>query len=152
MFPMLLRVGPILGTGRVLGFVNKEGNRNYVTYQESAILIDGHRVSAPVKLADFKPAPAVAVLAGPNTASAGEAVLIAFRGRPQTRSFGATTSGLPNSPSFYHLSDGAAIMFSTSLDVDRRGTVYKEAVPPDVPTRSPVPAAQRWLATTPSCS
>ena len=152
MIPMLLGVGPILEAGRVLGFANKKGNRNYLTYRDSTILVDGRRFAAPVKLADFKPASAVAVLTGPNTASSGEAVLIAFRGRPQTRSFGATTAGLPNSPSFYRLSDGAMITFSTRLDVDRRGTVYREAIPPDVPTRSPVPAAQRWLATTSACS
>ena len=154
--PMLLSVGPILGSGRVLGFSDKKGDRSYHTYRDSTIFSHGALayppVVAPVKVADFKPAPAVAVLTDPNTASAGEAVLIAFRGRPQTRSFGATTYGATTAPYYYPLSDGAAMQFATHWFLDRHGTAYKQAIPPDVPTKSPVPTAQRWLATTPSCS
>ena len=104
----------------------------------------------------------VAVLTGPRTVGAGEAVTIAFRGRPQTRSFGQPTAGVSTATSTFPLSDGATILLTTSTMADRSGKRYGASVEPDEliaagvepkdgrdPTLS---AAIRWLKQSPPCT
>jgi carboxyl-terminal processing protease len=114
--------------------------------------------NAPVKVADFRPTPPVAVITGGSTFSAGEAVAVAFRGRPHIKSFGAATGGAPNSPGRLLLADGAALRFALYFDVDRTGTAYTQAIAPDVavpgpttPSGSPLLAAASWLLSTAAC-
>ena len=158
MYPMLLSGGPILGEGRLIGFTGKSGFSGYVSYRDSTLSGDGERARAPLKVAVFSPAPSVAVLIGPATVSSGEAVAIAFRGRPDTRSFGASTGGVTNSPQTYRLADGATVRVSVEWDVDRRGTVYKHPIKPDaavsghLPNKAVVQAAGKWLLSTAACS
>jgi carboxyl-terminal processing protease len=157
MYPMLLGVGPILGSGRLIGFTDKKRVRDWVSYRSSTLFFSGGTDPAPARIPDFSPAPAVAVLTGPHTASSGEAVAIAFRGRPQTRSFGATTAGATTSPNRYRLADGATIEFAVVLDVDRRGHIYRRAVRPDVFASTlggddqAYRVAKRWLRSTTAC-
>ena len=158
MYPMLLSVGPILGEGRLIGFVARKGSTHYVSYRDSTLSDDGEPARAPLKVGVFSPAPSVAVLIGPATVSSGEAVAIAFRGRPGTRSFGAPTGGATDSPQTYRLADGATVRVSVDWDVDRSGTVYKHPIKPDVavsehlPDKAVVQAAEKWLLSTASCS
>ena len=89
MYPMLLSVGPILGSGRLIGFTDKKRARDWVSYRSNTLFYgSGDTDPAPARIPDFSPAPAVAVLTGPHTASSEEAVAIAFRDRLQTRSLG----------------------------------------------------------------
>ncbi len=91
------------------------------------------------QMANVEPSPSlvpldsayVAVLTGPRTASSGEAVTIAFRGRPRTRSFGLPTAGLSTSNQGYALPDGAMIFVTTAVEADRTGTRYGHAIAPD---------------------
>lgn len=94
MYPMLLGVGPLLGDGPLIGFTGRKGFRYYVSYRDGALSVGGYTDRAPVVVPAFSPAPPVAVLTGPTTASSGEAVTVAFRGRANTRSFGAATGGV----------------------------------------------------------
>ena len=75
--------------------------------------------------------PPVAVLTGVNTASSGEVIVVAFRGRPNTRSFGLYTTGLSTANRGFHLSDGAVINLTTSVYADRTGQTYGERIHPD---------------------
>ena len=75
----------------------------------------------------------VAVLTSARTASSGEAVAVAFRGRPRTRSFGRPTSGLSTGNTTLGLHDGTALMLTTTRFVDRSGRVYGASIVPDVP-------------------
>ena len=159
---MLLGVGPILGSGNLIGFVDKNGKTvASVSYRNNTLSARArgavHSVPAPERIPDFRPAPAVAVLTGPSTGSAGEAVAIAFRGRPLTRSFGANTAGATNSPTIYRLADGATIRFSTALDTDRQGHIYRHAIAPDVRVSASkgndrvARVAITWLKSTTAC-
>lgn len=155
MYPMLFSVGPILGSGRLIGFSRKD-EPVWVTYRNNSLSGAGDNGHSPVEIADFTPTPAVAVLTGPETLSAGEAVAIAFRGRPQTRSFGGRTGGATNSHSAYRLADGARIRFSSHWDIDRHGHVYRHAITPGVSVlpdwgERPVEVATTWLESTPAC-
>lgn len=61
----------------------------------NAVVLDGLvRTRAPSSDALKRPSPRVAVLFDGMTASSGEAVVVAFKQRPDTRSFGMPTCGL----------------------------------------------------------
>jgi C-terminal processing protease CtpA/Prc len=95
----------------------------------------------------------VAVLTGARTASSGEAVAIAFRGRARTRSFGAPTAGLTSANAAFDLPDASRIMLTTAIDVDRDGKRYDGPLVPDELVRSDggdttdvvLGAARSWL-------
>ena len=152
MSPMLLSVGPILGGGRLIGFTGKRVSLYYASYR-NGVISGGPTDRAPITVPDFRPAPPVAVLTGAQTASAGEVVTVAFRGRANTRSFGTPTAGATTGPRAYRLADGAQVIFAVAYYVDRHGTVYKHPIAPDVsvPSLSTDPAS-RWLLSTKACS
>lgn len=95
----------------------------------------------------------VAIVTGPRTASAGEAVAIAFRGRPNTRSFGQPTYGVSTGNSGFTLPDGSLLMLTTSVQADRTGQVYGGALEPDerVADDEALAAATRWLTQASGC-
>jgi C-terminal processing protease CtpA/Prc len=154
MFPMLLSVEPLLGEGALVAFRSAHGTSPYVTARPGG-LAEGIQLSlfdtAPVAVPELAPVPAVALLTGPETASAGEAVAIAFRGRGDVRSFGEPTYGATGSPEYVSLPGGAELAFSSSLDVDRNGVVYRRPLEPRVVTSSPLSSARRWLLSTGGC-
>ena len=75
------------------------------------------RVAAPYEL--HRPDSRVAVLTNQAVASSGEAIAVAFRGRPGTRTFGADTCGLPTANESYTLSDGATLFLTVAREADR---------------------------------
>jgi carboxyl-terminal processing protease len=101
----------------------------------------------------------VAVLTGPRTASSGEAVTIAFRGRPRTRSFGLPTAGLSTANGTFPLPDGAAIFLTTAVEADRTGRRFGDKIEPDQRVDAEpaevgdaaMEAATQWLRASSSC-
>ncbi len=103
------------------------------------------------------PNPRVAVLTDIGVASSGEAIAIAFRARPNTRSFGTPTCGLSTAVTQMPLSHGgqmlpfsqsARIAVVTSVMADRTKQRYGGAVLPDELVTEPaavVPRAVSWL-------
>lgn len=149
MWPMLAGLKPFLGSGPLGSFQTPDGKRVNPWIARSSDM--------PPALAVLESAP-VAVLTGPITASSGEAVTIAFRGRPRTRSFGQPTRGLANANSTIRLPDGGLIALMTSVDVDRDGKVYGYKVDPDVIVPegaegedAALALASRWLEAESKC-
>jgi carboxyl-terminal processing protease len=159
MWPMLTTVAPLLRSARAVGyFVDSAGRRTpWIVHSGAAYL--GNRqmtIRNPINLGP--PAP-VAVLVSPYTASAGEAVAIAFLHRPDTRMFGEPTAGVPTGNDVYALSDGASLVLTGAFDADRTGHVCPgqariqpdeqvEQAPPFGHDRSQdwqVATALRWL-------
>ena len=168
MWPMLAGLGPVLGEGEVGGSVDADGARSRWAYRggeatfrdPSGVERAFARVGEP--LAPLEPAPPVAVLHDRGTASSGEAMAVAFRGRAETRSFGERTYGASTSTRGVRLSDGANMVVATDVFVDREGTRYPRGLEPDVPVPGPddrprpgsdpvVEAALEWLAGTEAC-
>ncbi|WP_258023879.1 S41 family peptidase [Streptomyces bambusae] len=164
MWPMLAVVGPVLGEGTVGMFVDADAMTYPWTIRDGVPHENGSRrtygdsgLSAPAAL----PHVPVAVLTDGGTASAGEAVVVAFRGRPQTRSFGEATSGVPTGNTTHRLPDGALLVLTEAKDADRTGRSYDAAIPPDesVPAvglrgtdaDQGLRAAQNWLLEQPAC-
>jgi uncharacterized protein YbaP (TraB family) len=121
MWPMLQGLARIVGEGTPGYFVSPDST--WVPWP-----LDAGAIGAP-QLAE--PHPAVAVLHDGRTASSGEAVVVAFRGREQTKTFGADTRGLSTANSSIRLSDGAMMMLTVSVFADRDRTVYGGVISPD---------------------
>lgn len=165
MWPMLAAVGPVLGEGKVGSFAGGGGLsflKDWKYSEGKAIL--GFSVRSSVK----KPYtlkhlfPPVAVLTSSQTASSGEALAVAFKGRDKTRFFGETTLGIPTSNDVYTLSDGAVLVVTTMLDADRTGQTYFTSMVPDesvkvdwslvnLPSDPVLLQAQNWLKIQSEC-
>jgi hypothetical protein len=133
MWPMLAGVGPVLGEGDPIGFfVDPDTVQTAWFYEGGQAGFQGLVVSSSEANYELvSPRPFVAVLTDGETASSGEAVAVAFRGRPDTRSFGEATWGVSTANSAYPLPDGAVIFLTVATMVDRLGTVYGEELEPD---------------------
>jgi C-terminal processing protease CtpA/Prc len=131
----LAAIGPILGEGDAGGFVYRDGTREPWTYRDGKVFWNGNErdeslVEGPV----YRPkraAPPVALLTSRDTDAAGELLVVAFRGRPQVRSFGEPTGGAPFLSFHTDLSDGAFLAVSGAYAVDRTGRTYDGPIPPD---------------------
>ena len=162
-FPMLAGIGPLLGEGVVGSATGPDGSQTWSYHDGQALFADmvGWQVEQPYRLQ--QPNPPVAILTDAQTASAGEAVLVTFRGRPNTRSFGEATYGVPTGNVPVELSDGALLVLTEFRDVDRTGQAYDGPIPPDVPVTSSRPlrgtdkdvvmeAGVAWLTQQPACA
>ncbi|MBB3835034.1 hypothetical protein FHR55_003274 [Xanthomonas arboricola] len=139
MWPMLNGLGALLGD-QVLGyFVDVAGKQTPWR-------------ARPVPPANGKGASQtgrpVAVLIGPRTASAGEMVAIAFRGRPATRSFGQPSAGQTTGNSSISLPGGGVLAIASRITQDRSAQRLDGPVQPDEmldPQVDAVNAAVQWL-------
>lgn len=151
MWPMVAGVGPILGQGVVGFFIDPDGVERTWVYRDGGALLDGaplETVTMPHTLK--KPDPRVAVLTDNGIASSGEATVIAFKGRPDTRFFGEPTCGLSTANRGFILSDGAILVLTVSTMADRTRRVYGDSVFPDEVIVNPTAVVARaieWLET-----
>lgn len=164
MWPMLLGLGPLVGEGEVGYFVGPDSTWRAWYHQDGEVGIDfrpsGLRLPAPYQLGH--PNAPVAVLTGSATVSSGEAIVTAFRGRANTRSFGSDTGGLSTGIFGFRLRDGAQLALAVSVFADRTRAIYGGVIPPDqrvegamkddpADADAVVDAAADWLAQQPSC-
>ena len=162
--PMLAAVAPLLGPGVFIGERHRDGQTSGFQISPTGKVIavdDVERTMSPTTIpgadgdGDGKP---VAVLTGPDTASAGEAIVIAFTGRPTTRSFGAMTFGAPTGNSGFPLTDGSLLVLTTTIGVDRNHHTYESGIIPDSPIVSSSgddqvrAAAQAWIKSQSACN
>jgi carboxyl-terminal processing protease len=127
MYPMLAGVQPLLGEGTYGYFIYREGER--ALHSQGAILLDS------------------------LTASSGEMVAIAFKGRPNTQFFGQPSAGYTTSNRRFELAGGAYLMLATGYMADRNRHAYLSGITPDVvveyaPAQAPdktLDAARRWV-------
>jgi hypothetical protein len=165
MYPMLAGLGPILGEGVAGQFIDPEGETTEWSYRDGQALIGAEPLTQVSGGAYRLRAehPPVAVLTGFRTASSGEAMVISFVGRPNTRSFGRSTAGLSTANDLFPLSDGAMIVLTTAVMADRTGRAYGGQLYPDEEVtgrdsfsevegeRLPQPALD-WLLAQPACA
>jgi C-terminal processing protease CtpA/Prc len=152
MWPMLAGLKPFLGNAGVGTFENPTGS------SEKWVAGKGVGVEPPSSLAILE-STSVGVITGRQTASSGEAVAIAFRGRPRTRSFGQATAGLSTANETFSLPDGAMIVLTTAVDADRTGRRYGDKIEPDVAIDvapgngdATLSAAAQWVRQSSGCS
>jgi len=160
MWPMLVGVAPLLGTDprkkEIIGAFSTGALNQIWSIQAGRVLLDAR---APVELDSpayvlRHPAPPVAVLLGPDTASSGEMLALAFRGRPATRSFGQPTAGYSTANMPTRLPGGGMLLLTGSVSVDRNLKGDGGKLKPDVTvgdTEDATKAARSWLIEQPSC-
>lgn len=148
MYPMLSGVSALLPDGPALFFSDRHGRTTaQVTVQEDGAGLNGRtttRVRATPGVSG-----AVAVLQDERTASSGEVVLTAFRGLDHVATFGAPSAGYTSANTPYRLYDGAELVVTESVYVDRDGVVLDEVpLPAAHPTAGPdaEAAGRAWLA------
>jgi carboxyl-terminal processing protease len=158
--PMLGSIGPLAGAGKLGAYVSAHANSEW-TYDAAlgSALFEGYelaKVASPHRLRDDLP---LAVLTGPMTAQAGEAMVVAFAGRARSRRFGEGTRGVPIGNTTVSLADGALLVLTVTVYADRNGTRYDQVIPPDEAVAIDwtrfgaaddpvVSAACRWLTST----
>ncbi len=156
MWPMIAGLGSLLGEGQIGAFVDPDGNKIMWWYKDGQVW-EGDEPSLKVGEATFHlqaTDPPIAVLTGPDTASSGEAVVVAFRGRPNTRFFGKPTAGKTTGNELFILSDGAEVGITGVTFVDRTGQVYGGKIIPDEQLIDPslIPKeVTNWLLSQQSC-
>ena len=167
MYPMTGVIAPLLPPGEVIRFRDANGSELAVTYDgKGEFDYDGQPMNpmySPAVQGDGEASrQPVAVLIGPNTASAGEATALAFAGRDRTRFVGSTTARFTTGPTALHLFDDAILMISAFWMVGPHGAIYPDAIVPDVKISSGavsqassddvvVQAAKEWLGRQPGC-
>lgn len=162
MWPMLAGIGPLLGEGDDLGeFFNVKEHATWQYRNGVAAQLDNGKAE-PYPAVEGSPyriqgTPNVAVLIDRSTGSSGEAMAVAFRGRPHTRFFGEHTQGSSTVNQEIDLSDGAQLWLTVGVQADRNGKQYTDGLAPDEtlprasaalpPAQDPVvQAALEWLS------
>jgi hypothetical protein len=146
MWPMIAGIGPVLGEG-IVGWIvynNREYEREYVNGGAQSFGDVFARVELPYTLQN--PFPKVAVLTDGSVVSAGEAVVVFFKNRLLTRSFGMATCGHHHLMQEFALGDGSALVLVTARHADRRRVLYSGPVQPDEIVTDPTEAVERAVA------
>jgi len=151
-WPMLAGIGPLLGEG-VCGYFLAPGEKPSSWFYKNGVSGIGKEKITKVSHKPYKmkqKLPKLAVLTGPQTASSGEVVAVAFRSRPNCKSFGEPTYGVSTGNANYSLRDGAQIFLCSSVYADRNKVAYGGKISPDVVVEAgeddPVlQAATKWL-------
>ncbi len=151
MWPMLSGIGPVLGDGIAGYFIDPDNQASAYSYQNGVASLDGNSISVvsnPYSL--IKPNPKVAVLIDGLTASSGEAIAIAFIGRPNTRLFGVKSScGLTTANQSFTLSNGGLLFLTVAVMADRSKNKFGGPILPDEMSNSgqegAVTSAIVWL-------
>jgi carboxyl-terminal processing protease len=136
MWPMIVGVGPLLGSGTLGFFQYSKLSVPWYYERGQAGVENASGKHANFKLsesiADCAENASVAILIDGATGSSGEALSISFKGRPNTRFFGQHTFGLSTANEDMKLGDGAVIFLTTSVEADRNHVLYASGVAPDV--------------------
>jgi carboxyl-terminal processing protease len=137
----------VLGEGEFGAWVDPDGkNINWWGYRQGQVTYAGYPYFYAWVHELIRPNPKVAVLTDCSVASSGEAVVISFRGRPNTRSFGTPTYGASTGYQSFTLSDGGTLVLIAWTMEDRNRMLYGGPVVPDEVIRDPAQAVQRAIA------
>ncbi len=133
MWPMLAGLGPLLGEGPLGSFQFPTQPQATWSYRGGRAYLDDVALANTTTTGYSlrHAAKPVALLSSRRTASSGEAVLIAFVGRPRTCRFGVSTRGLTTTNDAFPLSDGATLFLTVGTFADRFGHAYGQAMEPD---------------------
>nr|WP_255724013.1 S41 family peptidase [Terrimonas ginsenosidimutans] len=131
-WPLIASLAPLIGDGQVGSLKERSTDTN--TYIKDGKLFGKEefnsipqQTSIPVNSKTF-----VAIVCGPHTASSGEALLLAFKGRPNTTIIGEQTAGHVTNNNSFELEKNVSLSIATAYMQDRSGTVYTHGINPDV--------------------
>ncbi len=131
MWPALTGLGSLLGNGTVGYFIDPRGDAIPWGYSSGHSWLASDTVLTIRRPAEFAKPAQIAVLTDAGVLSSGEAIAIAFRFRPNTRSFGTPTCGLSTVTRPVRLSNGGMIVITVGYVADRMKNTYGGTVEPD---------------------
>jgi hypothetical protein len=148
MYPMISAVGGLLHEGVLGTFEYANGKFQPWLLNDRTTKVGTISDAEPHANSAAPNSLPVAVLIGPSTASAGEYTAMSFKGRSNTRFFGAPTAGYITANRPIPLSDGAVIIMTAAWGIDRTGKKYVDAMQPDEmrDADGPFDPALKWLA------
>jgi len=138
MYPALWGLLPIMNQGNLLSIHPPTGEATYLSQDRPGMLsLHGVPLSSPMPTSAENSARRavllpIAVLVNSNTASAGEAIMLALRSSSASFAFGLPTAGAMTGPSGLSLVDGAELTVSTWWIGSANGGIYPHSYIPDV--------------------
>ena len=137
MYPMIAAVHRFLPDDVILKFSSRKRPMSINTF--FVLQTVGLEKQAPINCP-------VALLTDDWTGSSGEAVLICFRGLPNTRTFGLPTAGYCSCNQPFALPGGSQLVLTIGEDIARTGETFcDDPIAPDVLTETPFEDALEWL-------
>ena len=137
MYPMIAAVHRFLPDDVILKFSSRKRPMSINTF--FVLQTVGSEKQAPINCP-------VALLTDEWTGSSGEAVLICFRGLPNTRTFGSPTAGYCSCNQPFALPGGSQLVLTIGEDIARTGEAFcDDPIAPDVLTGTPFEDALEWL-------
>lgn len=136
MYPMMLGLQQLLGTGKIGSFVSKKRESWYINNNNfllDTVILTSISPKCSIK-AESLP---LVLLIGSNTGSSGEFLVMAFKGRKNSVLLGTETAGYITAVGGFPVNEAAYIYLSTGYGMDRHGQVYKEAIRPDISIDGP---------------
>lgn len=138
--PMIVGIGPLLPENNKGYYVNDQHqSESEFFYQNGAFYENevGKKATPPILISkiNYKVKDGtlpVAVLIGPESASAAEGVATILAGNPHVKMFGKKTAGLTTGNDFFVLEDEAVLNLTTSFLANRDQVVYERGIEPDV--------------------
>lgn len=155
-WPMIAGLGPLFQQDSLGYFVDGD-KRIAIRYQQGTACqgkMPRCQLSRPgITLQNRQPA--IALLIGPGTASAGEILALCFKGKEKVHFIGSPTAGLTTANGTYELSDHSLLVLSVCVAADRTGRICYGRINPDEEIISgthtrldddpAIQAAIRWL-------
>jgi carboxyl-terminal processing protease len=146
-WPMLLGLGPILNDGITGYFVDANNNYTKWGYENGRVFTGNStmmKIETPFYLRNKNKK--IAILIGNSTASAGEAIAVAFKGCQNALLFGDNTFGTSTGNQGYFLRDSSLIILATAIFADRNKNLYGKSLIPDIIDRTdPRKKASEWI-------
>lgn len=137
MYPMIAAVHRFLPDDVILKFSSRKRPMSINTF--FVLQMVGLEKQVPIDCP-------VALLTDDWTGSSGEAVLICFRGLPNTRTFGSPTAGYCSCNQPFALPEGSQLVLTIGEDIARTGESFcDDPIAPDVLTETPFENAMEWL-------
>lgn len=147
-FPMILGLGPILGSGDLGYLIDADSNLTNWGYSHDGVIFKGDTImNLPVHYNLKKRIKKIAVLISKETASAGEAITVSFKGNENTIFIGNPTRGVSTGNVGMKLSDDAILFITNTKFVDKTMKVYGDSIIPDiqVPQYETLETAVSWI-------
>ncbi len=146
MWPMILGLSPILEDGTYGYFLDNKKNFVPWSCKDGQVYIGENsllKLENPYNIKNK--GKKIALLISNKTASSGEATLVSFIGKKDTKLFGLETAGFTTGNQSFKLKDGAQLYLTTTLYVDRNRKSYGTIIKPDFATFKPKEDAAIWI-------
>ena len=145
MWPMLAGIAPLLNDGIHGYFDYPDGKKYSWSTQDGKSFTNGNFSIGFEENLELNNTLPIAVISGGTTSSSGEALLITFKGKSNTRFFGHNSCGMSTANKTFKLSNGALLAVTTSTMMDSKFTSYGNEVKVDIETNSPYVEAVKWI-------